>query len=359
MKIQDKVLLKPTDFKPSFIDWEVKGVLNPAAVRLPDKKIVLYVRVAESAHPKNSGMLTCPIMSSEKEYTFDYQKINKKDIIRMGRWGEMYLKDGLCRLPTISHFKKIVLTADGFNIDSLDEKPIFTGMPGDGDYGVEDPRIVKIGQSYLMTYVSISINEGVSTSLAASNDLIRWNRKGIIFREQNKDAALFPEKIKGKYVALHRPEGFFEFSRPSIWISYSPDLTYWGRERSIVQPRAGSWDRRRIGAGAPPVKTKKGWLCIYHGVREEEKNSVYSAGAFLLDLKNPEKVLARTPINKPLIFPEKIYEQSGYMNNVIFPTGAILDNDKEDLLIYSGGADSVVSVKKLGIKDIFKSMEYY
>lgn len=359
MEIQDKVLLKPADFKPSFSDWEIKGVLNPGAVRLPDKRIVLYVRVAESAHPNDGGMLTCPIMSSEKEYTFNYQKIKKDDIIRTGRWGAMYLKDGLCRLPTISHFKKVVLTKDGFNVESLDQKPVFTGMPGDGDYGVEDPRIVKIGKSYLMTYVSVSTNEGVSTSLAISNDLIRWDRKGIIFREQNKDAVLFPEKIRGKYVALHRPEGCFEFSRPSIWISYSPDLTYWGRERSILQPRVGAWDNNRIGAGAPPIKTKKGWLEIYHGVMRKDDATTYNAGAVLLDLKNPEKVLARTPSNKPLISPARNYERSGVMNNVVFPTGVVLDTDKKDLVIYSGGADSVISVRKLRINDIFKSMEYY
>ncbi len=359
MKIEDKLLLKPEDFKPSFTDWEIKGVLNPAVIRLPNKKILLYVRVAESAVQKEGEMLTCPIMSSEKEYKFDYQKINKGDIVRMGRWGEMYLKDGSCRLPTISHFKRVIIDKEGFNVEEIVQEPVFTGMPGDGDYGVEDPRFTKIGSLYLMTYVSVSINEGVSTSLAVSKDLKKWERRGIIFREQNKDAVIFPEKIKGKYVAFHRPEGFFAFSRPSVWVSYSPDLVYWGRERSILQPREGSWDHRRVGAGAPPIKTKKGWLCIYHGVREYENKNVYSAGAFLVDLKNPEKVLARTPIKKPLIEPNKNYEATGFMNNVIFPTGAISDLNGKELLIYSGGADSVISVRKLGINDIMKSMEYY
>ncbi len=359
MIIKDKLLLKPEDFKPSFIDWEIKGVLNPAAVRLPDKRILLYARIAESAVQKEGTMLTCPIMSSEKEYSFAYQHIHKKDIVRMGRWGEMYLKDGSCRLPTISHFKKVILSKDGFNVESVDEKPVFSGMPGDGDYGVEDPRIVKIGNNYLMTYVSISTNEGVSTSLAISRDLKNWERKGIIFREQNKDALIFPERIKGKYVALHRPEGFFAFSKPSIWISYSPDSIYWGRERSIMQPRRAAWDHDRIGAGAPPIKTRKGWLGIYHGVRREEGVTIYCAGAFLLDLKNPEKVLARSYTKKPLIEPKKNYERSGYMNNVIFPTGAVLDVNGKDLLIYAGGADSVISIKKISINDILKSMEYY
>ena len=271
----------------------------------------------------------------------------------------MYLKDGSCRLPTISHFKKAVLKEEGFSLDEVYQKPIFTGMPGDGDYGVEDPRIIKFGKNYLMTYVSVSTNEGVSTSLAISKDLKNWKRQGIIFREQNKDVVLFPEKIKGKFVAYHRPEGFFEFSRPGIWISYSPDLVYWGRERSIMRPRRSSWDEVRIGAGCPPIRTDKGWLLIYHGVKDVDKKGVYSAGVALIDFKNPEKIIARTPASNPLISPSKKYEEKGFVDNVIFPTGAVLDLNKKDLLIYSGGADSFVSVKKISIKEILKSLEYY
>lgn len=358
MKIKDKLLLKPENFKPSFADWEIKGVLNPAAVRLPDKKILLYVRVAESAQQKEGEMITCPIMSSEKEYHFRYQDIHKTDIVRMGRWGEMYLRDGSCRLPTISHIKKVILNKNGFKVEEIENKPAFTGVPGDGDYGVEDPRIVKLGEKYVMTYVSISTNEGVSTSLAITQDFKNWRREGIIFREQNKDVVLFPERINGKYVALHRPEGFFEFSKPSIWISYSPDLVYWGREKSILQPRMGAWDEERIGAGAPPLKTKKGWLCIYHGVKRLGETASYVAGVFLLDIKNPEKVLARSPVQKPLISPTKNYEKSGFISNILFPTGALFDIGGKDILIYAGGADKIVSVKKIRISDIMKSLQY-
>lgn len=356
MKIKTKLLLKPDDFRPSFTDWEIKGVLNPAAVRLPDKRILLYARVAESAN--HSDGIKCPIMSSEKEYKVDYQNIKEEDIIKKGRWGEMYLKDGLCRLPTISHFKKVILKKDGFEVEELENKPVFTGMPGDGDYGVEDPRIVKIGNRYIMTYVSVSLNEGVSTSLAISSDLKNWKRQGIIFREQNKDAVIFPEKINGEYIALHRPEGFFEFSKPSIWISYSPNLIYWGMDKSILQPRGG-WESDRIGAGAPPIKIKKGWLLIYHGAKRDGEHGIYCAGAVLLDLKNPKKVIARTPKNKPLIKPAESFEKEGFMKNVVFPTGAVMDLNGKDLLIYSGGADSVVTVRRIAIRDILKSLEFY
>ena len=98
---------------------------------------------------------------------------------------------------------------------------------------------------------------------------------------------------------------------------------------------------------------------IYHGVRRKDDTTFYSAGAVLFDLKNPEKILARSPAKKPLIEPMKNYEKTGFMNNVIFPTGAIIDLKGKDLLIYCGGADSIVSVKKIRIDDILKSMEFY
>jgi predicted GH43/DUF377 family glycosyl hydrolase len=349
--MKDKVLVTPEDIKPSFKNWKVLGTFNPGAVRLKNNKIVLMVRVAEAGARTHGKAMHCPIIISEKEYKVDYQKIDKPQVAKKGK-NLIYLKEGTCRLTHISHFRRVILSEDGFNVEEIDNKPSFVGRPSDGAYGVEDPRIVRIGNNCLMTYVAVSANEGVSTYLAVSKNLKKWQRKGLIFRETNKDAVLFPEKIKGKYVALHRPQGFYVFSKPSIWISYSPDLTYWGKEKSIIKPREHSWESGKIGTGAPPIKTKKGWLIIYHGADDKNK---YYAGAALLDLKNPEKVIARS--QKPLIKPIKPYEKKGFVNNVIFPTGAIPDLDKKHLLIYSGGADRVVSVKKISFKEIFKNMK--
>ena len=357
-----KLLLQPKDFKSSFKDWEVKGVLNPAAVRMPNKKILMYARVAEQfVGHKGKKQMTCPLMVSQKEYKASYQKIKTRDIIRVGRWGEMYLKDGTCRLPTISHFKQVLISEDGFTIESIQDRPAFSGIPNESEYGIEDPRITKIGNKYYMTYVGVSINEGVSTYLAVSKNLEKWKRLGLIFRIQNKDVVLFPEKIKNKYVALHRPEGFFEFSKPNIWISYSPDLVYWGKEKSILQTRENAWDNVRIGSGCPPIKIKKGWLAIYHGVKEkiigDKTERVYNGGAVILDYKNPEKVIARSGPKNPLIIPNNKYEQLGFINNVVFPTAAIPTLDGKNLLIYSGGADSIVSVREISLKDIFRNLK--
>ncbi|MFQ5531887.1 MAG: glycoside hydrolase family 130 protein [Candidatus Nanoarchaeia archaeon] len=355
MKIESKLLLKPKDLKPSFKKWSVEGVLNPAAVRV-DGKIILYTRVAEVAGSKHKQLKTCPVVMSEEDYKKHYKKLHKEKVFKMAG-SVVQIKNGMCRLSTISHFRKVELSSDGMTVKKIHQHPAFVGKEGDGKYGVEDPRIVKIGNTYYMTYVAVMGHEGVCTNLAISKDLRKWERKGIIFREQNKDAFLFPEKIRGRYVALHRPEGFFEFSKPSIWISHSPDMKYWGDEKSIMRPRKDSWEEHRMGGGAPPIKTKKGWLLIYHGVKNVRDKSTYSAGAALLDLKDPSKVIARSPKNKPLIKPGEKYEKSGFIDNVVFPTGAVLSNDKKDLLIYAGGADSIVSVKKIAIKDIFRHMK--
>ncbi|MDD5147897.1 MAG: hypothetical protein PHH08_00360 [Candidatus ainarchaeum sp.] len=356
MKLAGKLLLKPEDFQPSFPNWTVQGALNPAAVRLENKKIVLIARISEAVAKKDE--IVCPVIISESHYHTSNQKIGKKDILKRIGNG-VFFKNGTCRLTNISEFRKILLDETGMNIERIEQKPVFTGTHDEGEYGIEDPRITVFHRKYLMTYVAVSHNEGVSTCLAVSKNLHDWKRQGIIFREQNKDVVIFPEKINGKFVALHRPEGSFHFSRPSVWISYSPDLVYWGREKSIVQPRDNSWESERIGSGTVPLKTKEGWLEIYHGVRKKGKRKIYSAGAFLLDLKNPEKIIARTPASKPLIEPEEEYEKHGFVSNVVFPSGAVPDLNGADLLLYCGGGDRAISVKKIGLKDILNSMEYY
>lgn len=360
--VEERVLLKPGDIKPSVRGWIVKGVLNPAAIRLPNKKIMLYTRVAEMPKDHVGTNLKCPVIVSDstvksKGYKLSSAKIKKTKVV-----GEednvIYLDDDTCRLKTSSHFRRIILDKSGFGVESIDDLPIFTGTHEEGQFGIEDPSITKVDGHYYMTYVSVSLNEGVCTSLAVSKNLKHWKRKGIIFREQNKDVTFFPEKIKGEFVALHRPEGFFEFSRPSMWISYSKDLIYWGKEKSILQPRPNSWESERVGAGTSPLKTKKGWLEIYHGVKKVQGRKVYSAGAILLDKKDPTKVLARSPKNHPLFHPRAEYEKQGFVNNVIFPSEGIRDLDKKHLLVFNGAADSVTTVKKIKIEDILNHMHY-
>ncbi|MFH1802497.1 MAG: glycosidase [archaeon] len=359
MASDPQLLLSPSDIGPSFPDWEVKGVLNPGGIRAENGKIVLYARVAEAPAYRSKDYVKCPVIVSEKEYETASEKVHKKVIIKLdpNQPNVIFLKDKVCKLTTLSHLRKIVLDESGYKIESLDKLPTFVGRPGTSEYGVEDGRITKIDGTYYMTYVTVSDKDGVSTSLAESKDLTAWKRRGLIFQEQNKDVVLFPEKINGLYVALNRPESAFVFAKSNIWISYSKDLVFWGKESSLLDVRKGSWETERNGAGPPPIKTKQGWLLIYHGVSQKRGHSHYSAGAVLLDLKNPEKILARTPKRKPLMVPSIKFEKKGFMNNVVFPTAAIPTKNGKELLIYSGGADSIITVRKISLEEIFLNME--
>ena len=200
-----------------------------------------------------------------------------------------------------------------------------------------------------MTYVGVSDSEGVSTYLAVSTDLKKWKRLGLIFREQNKDAVLFPEKIKGEYVAFNRPESLFTMSNPSIWISYSKDLIYWGKGKNLMRTRVGGWDEARMGAGSVPIKTKEGWLCIYHGVFETMDGAVYRLGVALHDLGNPAKIIGIA--DEWVLAPEDPWEITGYVHNVVFTCGAVEDDDG-DVKIYWGGADTVMCAGTARVDDL-------
>jgi predicted GH43/DUF377 family glycosyl hydrolase len=365
---KEAMLVCPKFIKPTSSKLEVVGTFNPAAARLPNGDIVLYVRVAEKMKddavedkkyfytPRCVGKNTCKIQ---------FDKFKKEDV-RMKSDSDIIFKDETKRLLFISHFRRVVLDKTGFKVKSIDKKPSFTGLKTNGELGVEDPRIAKIGDKYIMTYVSLSRQGNISTSLAVSKDCKKWDRKGAIFSEQNKDVSLFPEKFNKFYYAFNRPEGGFQFTPPHIWISSSKDLSNWGHNRPLILSRKGKWDYERVGAGPPPIKTKKGWLLLYHGVvnyRSRQFRNMYGnegalsyeVGAALFDLKSPRNLIAKAP--EPILSPSKNYEKIGFVNNVIFPTGLVMDENGEDLLLFSGGADTVTTVKKIALKDIFAAMK--
>jgi predicted GH43/DUF377 family glycosyl hydrolase len=154
---------------------------------------------------------------------------------------------------------------------------------------------------------------------------------------QNRNGVLFPEKINGRYAMLHRPQALADTG--NIWIAYSPDLVHWGDCECIAETspqELACWCAIKIGPGAPPLKTKHGWLEIFHGVYNTCGGYVYGMGCMLLDLNDPGKVIGRNP--SALLLPGEWYEREGQVGNVIFPTGAILENDGE-IKIYYGAAD--------------------
>lgn len=360
MKTEAAKIIGPGEVKPTSPKFRVRGIFNPAAVRLPNNKIMLFARVAETPYHDDKTFLA-PRFAGRKEMKIAIDKIPRS---RMRLENNCFrMNSELTRLPTISHFRKILLGKSGFNVESISQKPDFYGIEGEGEFGVEDPRITELKKEkkYAMTYVCVSRDAGVSTSLAVSKNLKQWKREGIIFRQQNKDVAIFPEKINGYYAALNRPEGTMIFDRPSIWISYSKDLKFWGKDKPIMRPRNGYWDGLRIGPSTVPLKTEEGWLEIYHGVQhidpaKSDSPKIYKAGAVLLGLKNPGKIIARTPVNEPLIKPEYDFEKEGFVKNVVFPSSAIPGLDKKSLIVYSGAADTLITARKIQIKEIMNSL---
>jgi predicted GH43/DUF377 family glycosyl hydrolase len=362
MKKEAMLLITPEMIKPSSKHLEVIGTINPAAVRGEEGKIILYVRVIERLKVlEDKKYFYSPRMVGKDKYKLKIDKFKKENVANSSEF-DIIFYDTTKRLTFISHLRRVVLDESGFNILSIDKEPTFYGIAGDSELGIEDPRIVQIEGKYVMTYVSLSRKENISTSLAVSDDLKTWERKGIIFGEQDKDVVIFPEKIKELYVAFDRPEGNFQFTPPHIWIAYSDDLLSWGNLKSINMFKKNDKDYGRIGPGCPPVKTNEGWLLIYHTVRNEEdktKNEdntfyIYSASAALFDLKNPSKLLSKS---EPIILPNQEYELQLYQKKrIVFPTGVVVDKNGKDLLIYSGGRDVITSVRKISIKKIMSSL---
>jgi len=373
---KEKVLLKPSDFKPTSSKFEVLSVMNPGVSRLKNGNIILYVRVIERLKKyddKYSFYSPRYVGKKKSEFKVKIDKFSKKTINDFSEVACEF-KNGTKRLTFISHFRKVILDKKGEKIISIDKKPSFWGLAWDGELGVEDARITKIGDLYVMTYVALSKKHNISTSYAISNDCLSWYRRGIIFKEQNKDVVFFPEMINKKYVAFNRPEGNFQFSPPHIWISFSKDLEFWGDSQSVSITKEGSWDYGRIGAGPPPIKTSKGWLLIYHAVREKKEDAkdesflkktfaheevdmtYYYASAALFDLENPRKLLKKSP--KPILSPTKKHQKSLFEDKkVIFPTGMVEAEDGKHVLIYSGAGDGVTTFRKIEIAEIMKTMK--
>jgi predicted GH43/DUF377 family glycosyl hydrolase len=239
---------------------------------------------------------------------------------------------------------------DGYNF-RVHEKPFMTPA-ADGifkeyeEYGVEDPRIIFLEGEYLITYSAYS-RHGVRIGLAKTRDFKSIDRFSLITETDYRNVVIFPEKFMGLYARLDRPHS--EISPWSIWISYSPDLRFWGESRLIMKPAQYHWDEMKIGPGAPPIKTSRGWLNIYHGVFPTMDGNVYRLGAALHDLQDPSKIIAVG--DEWILQPEEVYEITGYVHNVVFTCGAVPEDDGS-VKIYWGGADKVMCVGTANLDDL-------
>ena len=221
---------------------------------------------------------------------------------------------------------------------------------GEEKWGLEDPRIIFLEDEgkYAITYVSFSTG-GPVVSLALTSDFRTFERRGPLLPPEDKDACLFPKRFDGRYALIHRP---IIRGEAHVWISFSPDLKYWGEHQVLLPVRTGWWDCHRVGLGTQPIETQEGWLIIYHGVRTTASGLLYRVGLALLDLENPRKVIHRS--EEWLFSPKEDYELVADVPGVVFPCGAILDQASGELRLYYGAADKYVALAFADIKDVLE-----
>lgn len=203
-------------------------------------------------------------------------------------------------------------------------------------FSVEDPRICRIDDEYFITYSAYS-KHGVRIGLAKTRDFSSIERVALITQADLRNVVIFPAKFDGRYARLDRPHS--EISPWSIWISYSPDLVHWGDSRVVMKPVQYHWDEMKIGPGATPIRTPRGWLHIYHGVFPTMDGAVYRLGVALHDLEDPSQVIG--VCDRWILQPEDPWEVTGYVHNVVFTCGAVPEDDGT-IKIYWGGADRVM-----------------
>jgi len=305
-------------------------------------KIWLLLRVAERPVQKD-GVITLPILRDGEVEILEFDKSEPDLVFSDPR---IIIYKGTTYLTTLSHLR-LVCSDDGIEFTESGHSPIL-GQGNTENYGIEDCRVAQIDGTYYLTYTAVS-EDGYGVNMMSTSDWSNFRRHGMIFPCPNKDCAIFTEKINGEYWSLHRPTNV-DMGGSYIWISRSKDIEYWGKHKCIARTREGMWDSERIGAGASPIKTEKGWLEIYHGA---DANHRYCLGAILLDLNDPSKVLARS--KGPIMEPMTDYEKKGFFGSVVFTNGHIVDGDT--ITIYYGASDEVICGATLSIEAILDTLK--
>ena len=286
-----------------------------------------------------------PILSPIGQNAWESRRVFNAAVVELGGYIHLVYRamgdEGISRLG-------YARSTDGYNIDERLPNPIFEPAMKEEISGCEDPRLTVFNNELLLTYTAYAESDHqhvyqIGLSTIKNEDFVakRWNwgERMLPFRGiRNKDAFVFPRKIKNRYVMFHRLE-------PDICIAYSNNLRSWCDLSSVLGTRPKMWDCWKVGAAGTPIELNEGWLCIYHGVSFEK---IYSLGVLILDKENPEEVLYRS--KDSILTPETDYERFGKVPNVVFSCGNVLRDD--ELLIYYGGADSVIAVASYDLNEL-------
>lgn len=297
-----------------------------------------------------------------------FQRFSQNPILQAEDWpypvntvfnpGAVRLQDGstllLCRVEDRrghSHLcaARSVNGIDGWQIDLQPTLlPDLVDHPEEA-WGIEDSRIVYLAEldQYAVTYTSYS-RRGPGVSLALTRDFQHFERMGQIMPPENKDAALLPRRIEGRWAMINRPVSAYG---AHMWLSFSPDLRHWGDHTPMLEARQGAWwDANKIGLSPPPIETERGWLVFYHGVKQTCAGCLYRMGAALFDLADPQRCLGRG--DEWIFGPVEPYELYGDVGYVVFPCGVTQADDGDTLRLYYGAADSTIALVMVSMREV-------
>lgn len=326
----------------------VLGAFNPGMTRLANGNLLLMVRVAEALREPVRDRHIRAIRWVDGRYVLDAWPIDQVDtadprkfMIPGGGWKVM-------ALTSLSWLLPVELDAAGTRVEAVHYDRAIAPTARYQCYGVEDARISRVGDRYLMTTCSVS-PERHSTTLYSSDDALDWMLEGVVLDHQNKDMLIFEGLIDGKYWAETRPLGDLYFAYPpgsewragpSINLASSPDALHWKPcDEPFIRPHSATMDTARIGGGAPPVLTDDGWLTLWHGVEPSGLVGVYRTFWSLLDREQPWRIAAtdHTPLLEPNATLTAPLADQMYLDNVVFTTG--IADGGEHWVVASGEGD--------------------
>jgi predicted GH43/DUF377 family glycosyl hydrolase len=346
-RFKENPIILPAQVEPSRPDFEVVGAFNAGATRF-GREILLLLRVAERPKSIPPRAALAPILDPATGEIRNFIIPHGTATLELPDSRVFRYKNDIY-LTSISHFR-LARSTDGIHF-TIDKKPAVFPETEYETYGIEDPRITQIGDDFWITYKPVS-KYGICTGLLHTTDFVHFERKGILFCPENIDVVLVPGRSGDKFVTLTRPV-VRNIGPLAIWSAKSVDLLHWGDHKILMLPRPGMFDGGRIGASCVPIKTRRGWLEIYHGADE---NNRYCLAAALLDLDDPTRLIARSDL--PLMHPSAPYEIEGFFGNVVFSCGAILDESSCMVTIYYGAADTCTAGATVSIDTIMGTLKF-
>jgi predicted GH43/DUF377 family glycosyl hydrolase len=271
--------------------------------------------------------------------------------------GETVLLARVEALTGISHLT-VARSANGVDGWRIAPEPLLALDDGvaSEQWGFEDARVVWVDELDRFAITCTAYGPaGPAVYLATTKDFVSVERYGIVMSPDDKNAALLPERVDGKWILFHRPTSGFDVRHPGIALSRSHDLVSWSPPEVVLRPRDGAWwDSLRIGIGPPLLKTEHGWLLIYHGVKETVGGGIYRVGLALLDLEDPTRVLRRAP--EWIFGPQAAYERQGDVVNALFPCGLLHDSSSGELRLYYGAADTSICLATARLDELLETV---